>query len=122
MSPGRNVGSSATGGLTRPKASLPLQVQSGMILCRYARSVPAHERLGPDDHHGLEDRWKPSIELDEEQVIAVRELDPTARLALQHDQLVPERGILCFKPASGFEERGSQIQEKEYQRDHRGRR
>jgi hypothetical protein len=29
---------------------------------------------------------------------------------------VPERGILCFKPASGFEERGSQIQENEYQR------
>jgi hypothetical protein len=28
--------------------------------------------------------------------------------ALQHDQLMPECGILCFKPAPGFE------------RDHRG--
>jgi ABC-type glutathione transport system ATPase component len=38
--PGRNVGSSATGVVTRPKASLPLQVQPGMILFRYAKAVP----------------------------------------------------------------------------------
>jgi hypothetical protein len=28
--------------------------------------------------------------LEEEQAIAVRELDPTAHLALKHDQLTPE--------------------------------
>jgi type II restriction/modification system DNA methylase subunit YeeA len=39
MSPGRNVGSSATGVVTRPKASLPLQVQPGMIVFRYANAV-----------------------------------------------------------------------------------
>jgi len=33
------------------------------------------------------------------QAIAVREVDTTARLTLQHDQLMSERGILCFKPA-----------------------
>jgi hypothetical protein len=40
---------------------------------------------------------------------------------LQHDQLMSERGILCFKSALGLEERGSQVKD-EYQRDHRGRR
>jgi hypothetical protein len=34
-----------------------------------------------------------------EQPIAVREGDATAHLALQHDQLMSEPGILCFKPA-----------------------
>ena len=47
-------------------------------------TMPAHERLGPDDRHGLEDRWKPTIQLNEEQAIAVRELDPTAYLPLKH--------------------------------------
>jgi hypothetical protein len=61
--------------------------------------MPAHKGLWPDDHHGSEDRGKPTIELDEEQPIAVRELDATAYLALQHHQLMSERGILCFKSA-----------------------
>jgi hypothetical protein len=33
-----------------------------------------------------------AIQLDEEQPIAIRELDATAHLALQHGQLLPERG------------------------------
>src|SRR5262249_1975232 len=53
---------------------------------------------------------------------AVREPNAIAHLALQHDQLMPERGILCFESALGLERRGNQIQEKENQRDHRGRR
>ena len=52
--------------------------------------MPAHQRLRPDDRHGLEHRRKPTIQLDEEQAIAVRELDATAHLALQDDQLMPE--------------------------------
>ena len=43
-----------------------------------------------------------------------RPADPTAYLALQHDQLTPERGILCFKSALGLEERGNQLHEEEY--------
>jgi hypothetical protein len=31
-------------------------------------------------------------------------------------------GILCFKSALGLDERGNQVQEEKYQRDHRGRR
>jgi hypothetical protein len=50
-----------------------------------AGPMPTHDGLGPDDRDGLEDRWKPSIQLDEEQAISVRELDTTAHLPLQHD-------------------------------------
>ena len=37
--------------------------------------MPSHQGLGPDDRDGLEDRWKPSIQLDQEQAISVREFD-----------------------------------------------
>src|SRR5262245_63895511 len=63
------------------------------------RAMPSHQRLGPDGRHGLHDRWKPPIQLQEEQAIAVRELGPTAHLALQHDQLTSERGILSLESA-----------------------
>src|SRR5260370_6031717 len=72
--------------------------------------------------NGLEDRRAPTIKLDEEQAIAVRELDPTGHLALQYNQLLPQRGILCFKSALGLEDRGAQVQEEEYQPDRCGRR
>ena len=42
-----------------------------------AGTMPAHEGLGPDDRDDLEERRKPTIQLDEEQAIAVRKLDPT---------------------------------------------
>jgi hypothetical protein len=48
-------------------------------------AMPAHKGLWPNDHHGLEDRRTPTIQLDEQQAIAVREMDTTAYLALQHD-------------------------------------
>ena len=64
--------------------------------------MPAHQGLGPDDRDRLENRWKPAIQLDEEQAIAVRELDPTAHLALQYNQLLFQRGVLCFKLALGL--------------------
>jgi hypothetical protein len=34
----------------------------------------------------------------------------------------PPSGILCFKSALGLEERGNQVKDEEYQRDHCGRR
>jgi hypothetical protein len=84
--------------------------------------MPAHQRLGPDGCHCLHDRWKPPIQLKEEQAIAVRELDPTAHLALKHDQLMSERSILSLKSADRPERRKQQLQKEEEQRDHRGRR
>src|ERR1700736_140835 len=84
-------------------------------------TMPTYHGLRPDDRDGLENRRAPAIKLDKEQAIAVRELDPTAHLALQYNQLLPQRGILCFKSALGLEDRGAQVQEEEYQRSHRGR-
>src|SRR5262249_8408333 len=54
--------------------------------------------------------------------IAVRELDPTTHLALKHNQLTSERGILSLKSADRSERRNQQPQKEEEQRDHRGRR
>jgi hypothetical protein len=59
--------------------------------------MPTHQGLGPDDRDGLQDRRKPSIQLDQEQAIAVREVDTTTHLPLQHNQLMSERRILCRK-------------------------
>jgi hypothetical protein len=59
-----------------------------------------------------------TIQLDEEQAIAIGKVNATAHLALQHDQLMSERGIFCFKPALRLEERGNHVQPEGYQRDH----
>src|SRR5436305_2781640 len=80
---------------------------------------PSHQRLGPNGRHCLHDRWKPPpIQLEEEQAIAVRELDPTAHLTLKHDHLTSERGILSLKLADRPERRNHQPQKEEEQRDH----
>src|ERR1700726_4406362 len=84
-------------------------------------TMPTYHGLRPDDRDGLENRRKPAIQLDEEQPVAVRQLDPTAHLALQNHQLMAKRCILCFKSALGPEERSTQVQKEEYQCCHRGR-
>ena len=62
-----------------------------------AGPMPTHESLGPDDRDGPEDRWEPSIQLDQEQAIPIRELNATAHPPLQHNQLMSERRVLCRK-------------------------
>ena len=86
------------------------------------RAMPSHQRLGSDGRHCLHDRWKPPIQLKEEQAIAVLELDPTAYLALKHHQLPSERSVLSLQPADRPERRKQQPQKEEQQRDHGGRR
>lgn len=61
--------------------------------------MPTQQRLWLDNPHCLEDRWKPSIELNEEKPINVGELDATALPSLRDCQLTLERGILGFKLA-----------------------
>ncbi len=61
--------------------------------------MPTHKRLGLDDGDGVEDRWKPSIQLDEEQAVIMVEPDTTVHLAAQNNQLMSEYRVLCFKPA-----------------------
>ena len=62
---------------------------------------------------------KPSIQLDQEQAISVRELDTTANPPLQHNQLMTERRVLGLKSALRLERRGEQGQEEAQQGDHR---
>src|ERR1700730_2993892 len=62
-----------------------------------AGPMPAHQSLRSDDHDGPEDRWEPSIQLDQEQAIPIRELNAAARPPLQHNQLMSERRVLCRK-------------------------
>ena len=87
--------------LRRPPASQVARFSTPVAAKTSA--MPAHNGLCPDDRDGLEDRRKPAIQLDEEQAIAVREMDPTAHLAPQHSQLMAERGNLRFKSAFGPE-------------------
>src|SRR5262249_6372619 len=75
-----------------------------------AGPMPTHEGLRPDDRDGPEDRWKPSIQLDQEQAISARQLDATSHPPLQHDQLMPERCILGLKSALRLERQGKQGQ------------
>jgi hypothetical protein len=81
-----------------------------------AGSMPTHESLGPDDRDGLEDRWKPSIQHDQEQAIPIRELDATAHPPPQHNQLMSECRVLCLKSALRLERRGEQGHEEAEQR------
>ena len=46
----------------------------------------------------LEDGWKPAIQLDEEQAVAVGQPNPAPALTSQHEQLLPEHRILRLKP------------------------
>jgi hypothetical protein len=61
--------------------------------------MPTDERLGTDDRYGLQDRGKPSIQLDKEQAIVVREPDATVQLTPHHRQLMSESRVLGFKSA-----------------------
>jgi hypothetical protein len=77
-----------------------------------------HERLGTNDREHLQDRWTPSIELDEKPAIIVREQDPTLQLTTQNAQLMPEYRILRFKPAPRLEWRDQDGQNEAEQRKH----
>src|SRR6266567_3260281 len=87
-----------------------------------AGPVPVHKGLRPDDRDGLEDRWEPSIQHDQEQAIPIRELDATTHPPLQHTQLMSECRVLCLKSALRLERRGEQGEEEAEQRDYRVRR
>ena len=81
--------------------------------------MPTYERLGLNDLDDLQNRRKPSIQLDQEPAIAVREPDPPLNLTPQNDQLMSEYRILSFKPALRLEWRGQDSHYKTQQRDHR---
>jgi len=57
-----------------------------------------YQRFGLDDRNDLQDQRKPSIHLDEEPAIVVREVSAALHLTSQDHQLMSERGILSLKP------------------------
>ena len=73
--------------------------------------MPTDERFGLNDCDDIQDRGEPSIQLDEEPAIAVRQPDATVQLTPQHDQLFSERRVLGFKSALRFEWRDQDGQE-----------
>ena len=83
-----------------------------------AGSMPVHDGLVSDDRENIQDRREPSIQLDQEPAIAVREPDPPLHLAPQDDQLMSERCIFCLEPAFRLEWRGQDGQYEVQQRNH----
>src|SRR5262245_15423165 len=73
---------------------LPRRARRNGPVAAKSSAMPAHDGLRPQDYHGLENRRAPTIKLDGEQAIAVGEVDPAAHLALQHNHLASECGIL----------------------------
>ena len=80
--------------------------------------VPPHECFRSDDRDDLQDRRKPSIQLDQEPAVVVREPDPAMHLAPQNDQLMSEHRILCLKPAFRLEWRDQNGQDEAAQSEH----
>jgi hypothetical protein len=60
--------------------------------------MPPHQRFRLDNRNDRQDRWKPSIHLDEEPAVVVGKLGSTPHLAPQNDQLMSEHRILRLKP------------------------
>jgi len=73
--------------------------------------MPTHKCLRTNNREGLQDRWKPAIQLDKEPAIIVRQPDSALHLTSQNDQLMSERYILCLKPALRLEWRGQNGQD-----------
>ena len=84
-----------------------------------SRPDATHHRFRLDNRNDRQDRWKPSIYLDEEPAVVVGKLGSTPRLAQQNDQLMSEHRILRLKPALRLERRGQHGQNKPNQRDYR---
>src|SRR5216684_7990705 len=94
-----------------PRFPTPITTKAG--------PMPPHQRLRLDNRNDRQDRWKPSIHLDEEPAVVVGKLGSTPHLAPQNDQLMSEHRILRLKPALRLERRGQHGQNKPNQRDHR---
>src|SRR6202040_3619635 len=63
-----------------------------------AGPVPTDDRLGQHDRENPEDCWKPTIQLDKEPSIMVRQPDATMQPTPQYDQRMSQHRVLGFKP------------------------
>src|SRR5271169_3715643 len=74
-------------------------------------TMPAHQRLRLNDRRSIQDRREPSIRLDEEPAIAIRQPDLATQVAPQYDQLMAKHHILSFKPHPRLKWRGRERKE-----------
>src|SRR5271169_4303994 len=81
-------------------------------------TMPTHEPLRLNDRKNIQDRRKPSIQLDEEPAIAIRQPDLATHVAPQYDQLAAEHQILCFKPTPRLKLSAQERKECTQQPDH----
>src|ERR1700736_6121186 len=98
--------------------SNPPRVRFPTPIATKAGPMPPHQRLRLDNRYDLQDRWKPSIHLDEEPAVVVGRLSSTPHPAPQDDQLMSEHRILRFKPQLRLEWRGQDGQSETEQPNH----
>ena len=67
--------------------------------------MPAHDGLGPDDAHGIQNARVATIEPDEQGAVDPTQMQSTAwRALLQHVELMPQYQNFGFQPRSRLEE------------------
>ena len=105
-------------------AQFCLDLRSSSLATRFptpkatkAGPMPSHQRLRLDNRNDLKDQRKPSIHLDEEPTIVVREMSAALQLTPQDHQLMSERGILSLQPDLRLEWRGQDRQDKTQEPD-----
>jgi hypothetical protein len=95
-----------------PQTRFPMPIKAK------AGPMPPHECFRLNDRNELQDRRKPTIQLDKKPAVVVRESDPATHFAAQNDQLMAERSVLCLKPAFRLEWRGQNRQDEPAQSEH----
>ena len=81
-------------------------------------SVPAHDRLGPDDGYGVQNARKAAIKPNEQGAIGPTQIQWTRRAPSKHVQLMTENHNFGFKPGSRLEAVAQRADEKESNCDH----
>ena len=94
------------------------RVRFPMPIATKADSVPTHQRFGLDNCDNLQNRGKPSIHLNEEPAIIVREPDATMQTTPQDNQLMSKHRVLRPKPQLRLDWRGQDGQNETEQSDH----
>jgi hypothetical protein len=84
-------------------------------------SVPAHDRLGPDDGYGIQDARKAAIKPNEQNPIGPTQIQSTRRAPSKHGQLMAQNHNFGLKPRSRLEAVAQQADAKEGNCDHQSR-
>jgi hypothetical protein len=93
-----------------PRFPTPIAAKAG--------PMPPHQRFGLDNCDDLQNRRKPSIHLNEEPAIIVREPDATMQTTPQDNQLMSKHRVLHLKPQLRLEWRGQDGKSETEQPDH----